>query len=412
MFGHQRLLKAFACSSLLVACAQNVEDVDSSESALLPNGTVFDTGHDGTTYRLIAEHFAARGLDMHVDTSAFAPGWPLADTKTTVLNRLGTPILYSSFGYYNTGVDVMRTDSTVGSDVLAPHDGIAVVFDWSGNRITEVTSPYATIVAVYDPSSHVVTQLMHVAALSTIAASADPVQVTKGTVIGKLAPAPLSSGADSLRLANTQVVFVDGENKKLLNPAAFLPYHDAIAPEARSLYATDESSQARSELTTGHLDLVVEAFDRDDDSNRNLEVSAIAFTVKDQNGTVLASQPRCSLDEIYDSIAAPTTFRAKDFIDFGSAASQMSGGWPNSDVDNPQRTFRYGLTQLGVVNGRCTVLDDAAGFLDITDAVTKVDVSVTLWDAKGNTSEKTMELLRAAAPPPPPPPPVDTDGGI
>jgi len=403
-----RLLKTLALpvlSLVAAACSHHVEEVDSSESALLPNSAVFEVGHDGTTYRLIAEAFASRGLDMHVDTSVFAPEWPLVDTKTTALNRFGTPILFADYGYYHTGLAVMRTDSSVGTEVVAPHDGLALVFDWSGNRISEVTNPYGTIVAIYDPVSHVVTQLMHVAALGSLVSATEPVQVTKGDVIGKLAPAPLPTPGDASRLANTSVVFVDGENKKLLNPAALIEgYHDSVAPEAFGVYPTDGTGQVLAELASGQLDIVVQAADRDDDSNRNFEVAAIGFTIKDQDGNVLSSNAKCALDDLYDSIANASSFRARELVDFGSAASQVSGAWPNSDVDNPNRIFRYAITNLSTENGRCVALDDESSFLEVGDAVTKLDISITLWDAKGNESTKSFEIVRPAPEPPAPPP--------
>lgn len=397
MLRRYRVLEASALC-LLFACGRDGAAVDGSDSnELIANAAVFDTNHDGTTYRLIAEHFGARGLDLEVNVANFAPQWPLteANAKTTVLNRFGTPILFAPYGYYHTGLDVMRSDPTGSSDVLAPHDGIAIVFDWNGSKISEVKNPYATVIAIYDPTSHVITQMMHVAALPAIAASAEPFQVQKGQVIGQLAPAPLT-GSNAARLSNTQIVFVDGAKKLLLNPAALLAgYKDTVAPQAKELYIGGEDGKVHADFRSGKLDLVVEAADLDDDSGRNLEVSAISFTAKDQAGHVLASQPRCNLDHLYNSIATPGSFRAKSFIDFGSAAAQVSGGWPGSDVDNSSRTFRYALTQLAVENDRCTVLDDAKGFVTVDDSVTKIDVEVTLWDPKGNTSTKTFAVARA-----------------
>jgi hypothetical protein len=271
-----------------------------------------------------------------------------------------------------------------------------MVFDWSGNRISQVTNPYATVVAIYDPVSHVVTQLMHVAADSALVASADPVPVTKGSVLGKLAPAPLASQSHAARLASTQLVFVDGENQKLLNPAKLIAgYHDTVAPELKGVYVSDANAESQVDFSSGKVDLVVEVTDRDDASNRNFEVAAIGFTIKDQDGNVLASNAQCALDDLYDSIATSASFRARELVDFGAAASQVSGAWPNSDVDNPGRTFRYAITNLASENGRCIVRDDASGFLDIVDAVTKLDVSITLWDAKGNSSTQAIELVRS-----------------
>src|SRR5262249_39632367 len=82
MLRGQRLLMPLALS-LLFACARDAaEDVDSSEGMLLPNGAVFDTGHDGTVYRQIGEYFGAQGLDLRVNLDGFAPQWPLTDSKT------------------------------------------------------------------------------------------------------------------------------------------------------------------------------------------------------------------------------------------------------------------------------------------------------------------------------------------
>lgn len=395
MFGRQSLKTALALSLVLFACGrENFEDAESAESALLPNGSVFETGHDGGTYRIIAEYFRSRNLDMHVALDSFAPAWPLKDTKSVVLNRVGTPVLFGSIGYYHTGFDVMRSDATVSTDVLAPHDGLAVVFDWAGSKISSVQNPQTTIVAIYDPVSHVVTQLMHVHALDAIAQSVDPVLVTKGQVIGKLAPAPVPA-ADASRLSHTHLDFIDGETMTILNPAKlFAGYHDSVAPEATNVYVAGEDARSDTQLSSGKLDVIVEAFDRDDDSNRNLEVAGIAFAIKDQDGNVLSSQDRCDLAQLVDSIAQPSSFRAKELVDFGSAASQVSGGWPSSDVDNVSRTFRYALTQFVVVNGRCSVQDDAQGFVDVADSVTKLVVDVTLWDPKGNQSQKTLEVTR------------------
>lgn len=403
----QRLVKALALS-FLVACARDGENVDSSENAILPNGGIFELGHDGATYQRIAATFAARGVDMHVNLTGFEPAWPLDDQKTTVLNRQGTPLLYSSFGYIHTGLDIVKSDATVSSDVLAPHDGLALVFDWSGNPISTVTNPYATIVAIYDPISHVVTELQHVAATAALAQATAPVEVKKGSVLGTLAPAPLANAADAARLANTQVVFVDAENQKLLDPAKlFGAYGDTVAPDVKGVYLSDDAGVVSGELSSGKLDLLVEVFDHDDASGRNFEVSALAFTVKDQNGKVLSESTKCNIDSLFESTAGVGTFRARELVDFGTAfnAGQASGAWPNSDVDNPYRTFRYALTSLASVDGRCTIQDDATSFLEVGDDVTKLDVSVTVWDVKGNETTKPLSLERPVAPP------VDADAG-
>src|SRR5262245_7222775 len=118
--------------AFVLACGGPAENADSSaESALLPNSKVFDVAHDGATCRAIADWFAAKEIDLHVDTTAFAPAWPLADTKPSVINRLGTPIMFSSgatsdapvYGYFSTGFDVVRSSSSLSDTVVAPHEG-------------------------------------------------------------------------------------------------------------------------------------------------------------------------------------------------------------------------------------------------------------------------------------------------
>jgi hypothetical protein len=399
MFARRPLLKLVAFA-VVVACGQSAQDLASEESALLPNSAVFETGHDGAVYKAVADFFRNEGRDMRVNLDGFAPQWPLRGTTTTVLNRLGTPVLYSGFGYYHTAMDVMRSDPTASADVLAPHGGRAVVFDWNGRPLTTVTNPYNTLVAIYDPVSHVVTPLMHVKPEAALLRG--PTEVQRGAVIGKLASAPLSSHTHAARLSHVHVNFIDGENLLILNPVRFFSaYKDATPPTPKGIYVTDENAKVRPDFYSGKFDLVLEAFDKDDESAGQFEVSEIAFSVTDQAGNTVASQPRCQLDHLYESIREQSSFRARELIDFGSASAQITGAWPSSDIDNAARKFRYALTQLEVVDGTCRVKDDADGYLEVPAEVTKLAVSVTLWDAKGNTATKSFEVARGADPPPP-----------
>jgi hypothetical protein len=382
---------------LFLACGRGiVEKTDGTSDTLLPNNNVFEVGHDGAPYLAIAEWFKTNGgHDLHVDTTNFDPAWPIVDTKPAVLNRLGTPVLFGQFGYYHTGFDVIRSEQTVGMDALAPHDGIAVVFDWDGNKISAVENPQMTVLAIYDndtvdpagspiAGSHVVTQMMHIRPLDAIVQSTEPFAVKKGQIIGSLVPAPIAASDAATKLAHTHLNFIDGENGLMLNPAKlFRVYPDTKAPTIKGAKVAGEDAKVKSEFVSGKTDVIVEAFDRDENSGRNLEVAAIEFSIKDQDGNVLASQPRCELNHLIESLHDLGDFRARELIDFGSAS--LSGGWPSSDIDNKNRTFRYALTQLAVTpEGRCTVKNDADGFIELTDQMTKLLVSVTMWDVKGN----------------------------
>jgi len=379
--------------ALAAACAPPLEEPASTEQAVLPNAGVFEREHDGLSYRVIAQDFGNRGFDLEVDITKLDASWPLRGDGTAVLNRLGTPILLGERGYYHTALDVIRTAETDDATVLAPVTGSAFTYDWSGTpRAT--SSPYATVVAIWDEASHVVVQLMHVAPTAALAAATKPVPVTKGDPIGRLALAPLGD-THAGRLAHTHVSFVDGEGKRSLDAAALLaPYRDTTPPTARRIYVADEAARIGERLVSGNIDVVLEAFDRDEDSKRNLELAAIAFRVTDQTGRVLAEQPRCNLLDLHGSAAQPYPFRARELVDFGSARSQKSGGWPSSDIDNPDRTFRYALTQLRVTNGRCSVVDDRDGALEVSDAVTTIHVETRIWDPKGNASTFTRTLAR------------------
>jgi hypothetical protein len=390
-----RILGLF-CSSLFVACALNAEPSTQSESALLPNDNTTDLDHDGTAYRRIAEAFAARGYDLHVNLAAFAPAWPVNGAKTAAVQRHGTPIWFGGYGYFHSGMSVVRGAGTTSSDVLAPHDGVALAFDWKGDPATSTTPPGATILAIYDTTSHVLTQLAQITPAPGLVGAQNPVPITKGAVVGKLVPYAAAEPADTQRLASTKVVFVDGENKLLLDPAALLQgYRDTIAPQIKSVYLADSAGQVATELSSDDLDIVVEAFDRDSDSARNFEISALAYTVKDQDGNVLASSERCNLADIYASIAEPGPSRAKELIDFGTPmAPDRFGTRRTISVTSPTRTFRYALSNLSVENGRCVLHDDASRAVTVSDKVMQLDVSITAWDAKGNEVTKTTPLLR------------------
>ncbi len=261
------------------------------------------------------------------------------------------------------------------------------------------------MIAIYDPISHVVTQLMHCKATPELGAATEPIPVREGDTIGEIANSPFSGEAAD-RLRHTHVSFIDAEKKLILNPAPlFADYHDAVPPKAKRVYVADERAATTDTLVSGKIDIVLEAFDRDDDSDRNFELGAIAYTIEDDRGRLLAKLERCALDQVYESIAGPSSFRAKQLIDFGSARSQLGGGWPGSDIDNPQRTFRYALTQLAIVDGRCTVLDDTVGHLEIADGVASIVVRATMWDPKGNVSKHVARLTRSA------PRPVDGGAG-
>jgi hypothetical protein len=116
----------------------------------LPNDLHFDRGEDTTPYQLIADFFAARGLDVTPRMDQLVAAWPMNDEKTAVLNRFGTAIQLGELAYFHTALDVFRSSSAVGDEVLAPVSGTAVVFDWDGEPV-KPPDDSATVVAIWDP---------------------------------------------------------------------------------------------------------------------------------------------------------------------------------------------------------------------------------------------------------------------
>lgn len=372
------------------------ECIAPGSKADLPNEGYWDREYDGAGYGVIADAYAADALDLTVDLAQLTARWPLDEDKTASLTHFGTPILLSGMAYYHTALDILRSDAALSDAVVAPFAGKARVFDWWGTP-GYAGDPYAAVVAVWDPRSHVIAQLMHVQpSAELIAAGAGTLEVVEGQVIGSLARAPVGDEATAARLSHTHLDLIDGARKVALNPVRYLPYRDATPPTVKEVYLLDAHAAKQTRLVSGQLDLVVDVFDRDEDSDRNFEIGSVAFELY-ADGQLVRELPRCTIHQTFEAISDfSTTFRTVQLIDLGNAVHQIGvGGWPGSDVDNRERSFRYALTQLAVdADGRCQVLDDAAGFVDVGDAVAELEVTARWWDENDNVTEVTHTLTR------------------
>ena len=303
-------------------------------------------------------------------------------------------------------MDVLRADPSGPDEVLAPVSGPAAVFDWSGNRGAG-HSGYSTVVAIYDEDSGAIAQLMHVQPTDAlIDAESEFVDVEAGDVIGTLGDEmSWFTDPDDLQLfRHTHLSLIDGERVMSLDPGRFLPYEDDTPPEVVGVYVLDEDAERHEILVSGELDVVVEVFDRDEGSDRNFEVDAIAYEIVDDQGTVLSTADRCNIDDLYADTAEPYQLRTLQLLDFGNARGQVDNAWPGSDIGNRDRTFRYALTQLWRDDdGHCDVLDDEDGFVAIPDAAAWIEVRGTLWDVRENETHFSQRIERTASPPPPPP---------
>jgi hypothetical protein len=409
----QRTISA-ACLIALVGCASSTGDDQHHEElfeyepglfisltgegkADLPNSQFWPRGLDTSGYRTIANLFVTAMYDVERTDAVAAFDWPLADSRA-VLNRSGTPIRLSSYVYEHTGFDIIRLTDMEDATVHAPVTGKATITDWSGNP-SSTTNHYSTVISIWDPETHLVVQLMHVKPDDMLPRSGF-FDVTRGQVIGELAEVPsVPSGR------HTHVSVVDGEHFEILDPVTVLPqYLDTTTPTAGELYLLDATAKRHDTLQSGALDIIVTAHDRDDMSPRNLEVTSLAFVAKDQDGNELAKLERCHLRDAFEKLTGDwnTSTSTIRLIDFGSATGQFSGFWPSSDLGNPDRLFRYALTNLKLDAETCTVVaTDRDGQLTIDDAVTTVTVTVDLWDARDNRETKTYTLTRPEPPPQP-----------
>lgn len=362
----------------------------------LPNSMLFERDHDGGGYRKIAEQFEAEGFDLSVDLEKLAPAWPMQESGTALLDRFGTPVQLKDFGYFHTAVDIIRRNVDESDIITAPVSGLARVFDWSGRPGFQGRA-YAGVVAILDSESHVIVQLMHVMPSQYLLDATTFIEVEKGDVVGTLADdLDFLEDDNQQLLRHTHVGLIDGEHLEALNPLHYFDYHDDEAPTVNGLYVLSETSQKFTELRSGELDVVLEVFDRDTDSDRNFEVARIGYQILDQDQTVLRESAPCEFAHLYNSIEAPYKLRALDLIDFGGARRQYGiGGWPNSDLANRDRTFRYALTQLKVSpEGRCDIYADDDAFVEIPDEVSSIEIRAEIWDPSGNKTEFAQVLQR------------------
>jgi hypothetical protein len=396
----------FPLATLLAACATSSTPVDdhpgtfefepglfvplaASGKADLPNSQFGARPLDTSGYRNIAQLFVAANKDVKRTTQPAAFDWPLSDSRA-VLNRAGTPIRIDNLVYEHTGLDVIRVSEMESPVVHAPASGTAQITDWSGTQVYP-QGDYSTVISIWDPSTHLVLQLMHV--------KPDPMlprntffEVQRGQAIGELADPGIPGGR------HTHVNVIDAEHFVLVDPVTVIPsYPDTTAPLFDDFYVLDAQAKRYTTLQTGALDLVVAAHDRDDMSPRNIEVQSIAYSATDQAGNVIGSLDRCRLSDAFKVLVtnwstASTTIR---LIDFGDATGQFGGFWPSSDLGNPDRIFRYAVTNLQLVDGQCSVVaNDRDGQVMIDPSVTSLNVNIDLWDDRDNHTTKQVTLTR------------------
>jgi len=388
----------FLVASMGAGCVAVDADPGADDLADLPNGTLVDKLHDdGLTYAAVVQSIVDHeGFDLAVDRTALSLQWPVAGEETVALNRFGTPLLGLEDAYFHTAMDILRPSAQGDDGVYAPFAGLALPFDWWGRRgYTRVH--YTSVLVVWDPESHALAFLNHsVPDTKLREAGKQFVTVEAGERIGTLAADLLNvAEADRERFRHTHFALLDGATRTALDPAQYSNYRDQTAPEVVSLYALNDDGVRLDALETGSLDLVLEVYDRDEDSGRNFEIAGLSIQVL-ADGVLVHDLGDCELAPLYESFATDHTAPITALIDFGHAAHQLDdSAWPGRDLDDPNRTFRYALTQLRSVGDGCALTEeDALGHIEVGEDVQAIEVTGEVWDARGNRRGVQRSLHR------------------
>ena len=230
--------------------------------------------------------------------------------------------------------------------------------------------------------------------------------VVKGGVVGRLAEVESMKPEVEFAYRHTHLILIDLGARQLKNPLhGIKSYQDQTKPSVKEIYFLDDAGKKMAVLASDKVDIVVDAFDRDEASRNNMEVAEIAYSVFDDRGKKLLSSNQCRFDSFTDSIFPPSEENREplsDLLDLGRAKSQSSGKhWPEfkTDATNPDRSFRYVLTHFSADGtDDCKLRSDENGYLEVVDDVKALNVEVELWDHNGN-SYKTSRLLEREQPP-------------
>ncbi|MEI6398837.1 MAG: hypothetical protein WCO71_08715, partial [Pseudomonadota bacterium] len=293
------LCSAILCSSALTTSCRTRS---TSQVRTLPNEGFASPEASGQFYNNLIAFFEGANLDLSPQQTPLNLSWPLT-TEKILLTRFGTPTIVNlsppaddvKLAVFHEAVDIVRSSETSDDEVHAPMAGRAtVIFDGSPDGHDADT--YGTAVAIYDPMSHYVISLLHVSPSDQI----KPGQLTDvrlGSVIGHLAPVQSMKPEFENKFRHTHVSQINVRDKTLVNPLTnFREYKDTMRPTVKEIYITDEAGAKHSDLISGNLDIVADAFDRDDQSMRNFEVTFFSYKIVDDKGNTIKTVQSCNLN--------------------------------------------------------------------------------------------------------------------
>lgn len=398
---------AFILLALTATAGCKTRSNELSELESVPNQAftdIYHTDHDGGLYENIQEKFSAQKWNYQVNLKNLQLNWPLQDEKTPLLTRFSTPTIVSLdddkeasdkanwFVYLHEGLDIARSQTKVSTDVRAPVSGEAIIIHDVAADADEPKTPlpYNTAVVIYDKNSHAIVSMLHVTPAANLKTDGF-ITVKAGDVVGTLAPLSGSGLPDDARLQHVHLSVMDLGKQMLINPMMHVSkYSDKIAPKIQRAFLMNEIGEVLTDLTDGALDIVIEASDRDRDSERPFEIAAIDFEVRDENNKVLRAGPDCDFGRFSEKNFAEV-FDPRDALDLGNALTDGK-----APAANQERTFRYVITNLKP-NGNdtgCELIGDEKGFLLVNEKTQKIKVRVKVYDHMGNSTRQEFEFKR------------------
>jgi hypothetical protein len=394
-------IKGFIFWLALFSCAPE----KNASTQTLPNGK-FDSDKDESLLFKNAKRAFPPQSGIQESQNEFL--WPLEDSIPSLLTRFGTPTIAVesrvaeqsnwNIAYMHDALDIKWSHTGVPTDVKSPTSGMAVVVGQTGNPYSMEGDPYDLAVIVEDEKTKTLLGLLHVIPKKELfSVPGKKVKVSRGQVIGNLAEVTsLKDVNQQKNLSHVHLFQMSADRKRLLNPAlSFEKYRDTEAPVAVGAYLLNsKGSIVQGPFGPGAYDLIIIAKDRDGINQMNFEISNIEFEILGSSGKLFKKVDKCNLDHI---VGEYTKDKTNLLLDLENSRSQVTDSWVNglADADNPERTFRYAITQISKKDeaGNCALFpDDNSGFIEIESVESKISVQGKIYDWAGNEAGFSFKL--------------------
>ena len=336
--------------------------------------------------------------DQSNDSKSLNLDWPLKD-RPNLLTRAGTPtyvlfegISEQGFSFLHEALDIAPFSPGYNGAVYAPLGGKARLISQNNDNDPD-SNHYDVAVAIKVKDMNFVVSILHI--------NPDPglsfdkfVELEAGDIIGKLTPVDsMSNSKDAYDYRHVHLSIFDLDNKAIVNPIRNIKGpKDEIMPVINNVYLLDEDAKISKTLKDGKFDVLVEVWDRDNNNNRNFEVANFTFSINTEFDTLI-DERHCDLEPLVRGLQITDI---RNLIDFSAAGGQLYSNWQEikTDANNPNRSFRYAITNMQVSNSSCLPMKDEDGFIEITPDINQIEVSVKVADYFGNETTKVFIISR------------------